>query len=473
MDEGSKLTFWGGAGTVTGANYLLEAGGLKILVDCGLFQGMKFADERNRDPFPYDPKTINFLLVTHAHIDHIGRIPKLVKNGFHGKIISTLETRAIVEPMFYDTLKIMDDEARKDGVLPIYEEGDILSALSFWETKNYHEEFSLNESVKVFVKDAGHVLGSAMYEVIIAADPRRLDADLRGKENKGIKIAFTGDLGNSPAPLLKDTEEIAGADYIVMESVYGDRNHEGEEERRGKFLDVVKETIKKKGTLLIPTFSLEKTQVILHELNYFVEKGLVPRIPVFLDSPLAIKITSIYKNMQGNFNDEAKKTIAGGDNLFSFPGLHFTETREESERIEGMPGPKIIMAGSGMSAGGRIVRHEKHYLRNPQNTILFLGYQAPGSLGREIAEGAKIVQIEGQKVEVRAKAETIEGYSSHKDSEHLLEFIDKADPPPKKVFVVMGEPRASLFLVQRIKDYLGVEAAAPEAGERFEIATRD
>jgi metallo-beta-lactamase family protein len=452
----AKLTFYGGTGTVTGANFLLETDNCKILVDCGLVQGNRFADNLNRTEFAYNLADIDYLLVTHAHIDHIGRIPKLVKDGFKGQILSTPETRELADFLLQDTVKILETEARHDGILPLYELADIAPAFALWETVSYHTNKELKDGVNIYFKDAGHILGSAMIELSRA----------------GKKMVFTGDLGNSPSVLLKDTEWITDASYILMESVYGDRNHEPKEERAKKLKQVILDTIKFRRTLIIPAFSLERTQMLIYEMNELFESGEIKsQIPVFLDSPLAIKITGVYEKYIEDFNDKARADIKSGDDIFNFPGLKFIVQSGDSKMIERVPNPKIIMAGSGMSVGGRVVMHEKYYISNPDAEILFVGYQAVGSLGRRLQDGAKKVFIYGEEKEVKAKIDSISGYSSHKDSDHLLEFVEKATESGKlkQVFAVMGEPKASMFLVQKLKDNLGVDAIYPEFKQSIEI----
>ncbi|MSR78559.1 MAG: MBL fold metallo-hydrolase [Candidatus Taylorbacteria bacterium] len=451
MSEPTSLKFCGGVGSVTGANFLLRTGGKNILIDCGLVQGSHFADEENRKPFVYDPASIDFLLITHAHIDHIGRIPRLVADGFNGKILSTPETQALVKLMFDDALKIIENECRENGTLPLYEHKDVVATLELWSSVNYHENRVLFEGVSIFPMDAGHVLGSAMYEISF----KNASGDSR-------KIVFTGDLGNSPTPLLKDTEELPEVDYLVMESVYGDRNHEDRELRQHRLQDVIISTAKRKGTLVIPTFSLEKTQTLLYEFHELEEKHSIPVLPVFLDSPLAIEITNVYQRMRSGFNSSA---LFEGPNIFKFPRLKHIVHSEESKAVLHVPPPKIVIAGSGMSNGGRVLHHEINYLPGSQNTLLLVGYQSAGTLGRQIQDGAKEVSINGQKVSVRAHIETISGYSSHKDSDHLVAFVEPSAKKLKKVFVVMGEPKSALFLVQRLRDYVGVNAVHPELGE--------
>ncbi len=449
----SKLGFYGGVGSVTGANFHLDTGGARFVVDCGLVQGDRFEEEANRAAFPYDPAAVDVLLVTHAHADHIGRIPKLVRDGFHGVIYSTEPTRALSRVMLEDAFKVMRYESEKQGRPLLFEEKDIASALSLWKTVRYEESLELPDDVVAVFKDAGHILGSA--SITLA----------RG----GKAIAFSGDIGNVPQPLMPPPVPPSGYDYLVMESVYGDRKHEQVEERVGLLARHLEDTVAKQGTLIIPAFSLERTQGMLFEINNLVERGLVDPVPVFLDSPLAISVTDLYRERVEHLKPEVREQIKRGDDIFDFPKLKMTKTLAESDAILRIKGAKVIIAGSGMSHGGRIRKHERNYLEDPNTTLLLVGYQSVGSMGRKLKDGARVVNIDGERVKVRAKIASIQGWSGHADRDQLLEFVAQGGEKAKKIFVTMGEERASLFLVQRLRDYLGVNAVAPSAGEVVEI----
>ncbi len=447
------LEFHGAAGEVTGANFLIEIAGKRILIDCGLHQGSAEDEAGNWKPFAYDPASIDYLIITHAHTDHIGKVPKLVKDGFRGVIYSTMPTKEIAQVMFLDMVGLLLQDAKDAGRPKLYNDHDIEKTMSLWKPIPYHNKLVLGDDLSAFFYDAGHVLGSALVEIAHASK----------------KILFTGDLGNSPALLLRDTETFMEPDYLLMESVYGDRNHVGMEHRAEQLETIIDETIRAGGTLMIPSFSLERTQEMLFEINDLVEGGHIERVPIFLDSPLAAEITEIYSKSTEFFNPETRKVIRAGDDIFQFPGLKVTRTTLESKSINNAPSPKIIIAGSGMMNGGRILHHARQHLSDPNSTLLLVGYQAVNTLGRLLQNGERFVNIMGDQIEVRARIETISGYSGHKGSDGLVEFVDSVKDNLKEVFCVMGETKSALFLAQRIRDTVGVKASAPREGDRIEL----
>ncbi len=451
-----KIFFYGGARSVTGANYLLENESIKMLIDCGLNQGTKYAEDLNYQPFNYNPEEIDYVFVTHSHIDHIGRLPKLFKDGFGGKIYTTVATRDLMAVALPDNMKQIQQEAKENGHPPLFEQKDLDGLMSLVQGINYYEPIDLGDGVKVIFHDAGHILGSAIIEV----------------QWPDKKIFFSGDLGNSPTPLLRPSDTISGADYVVVESAYGDRVHEARAERKEKLISVIENTIGREGVLMIPSFAIERTQELLFELNEFFNTNRIPKVPIFIDSPLAIKMTAVYKKHSEYFNKEAVYLIKSGDDIFDFPGLKMTATTEESKMINDIPPPKIIIAGSGMSQGGRILHHEIRYLPDPKSTILFVGYQVDGSLGRRIQKGEKEVRILGQSVPVNCHVENLSGYSAHADQPGLLKWIagSKQDgKKPKEVFVVQGEEEAAGTLANLVHDNLGINAIAPQTGDSFEL----
>lgn len=411
-------------------------------------QGAGDAASHNKRQFEYDPSSVDILFVTHAHIDHIGLIPRLVRDGFKGEIYSTEATREIATLLLIDAAKIGREEERQ-----LFTIEDVEGAMKIWKPLSYHEERDFGD-FKLELFDAGHVLGSSMFKFTFPS---------------GKTMLFTGDIGNSPSLLLPDVEKVSGLDYLLMESVYGDRNHERREEREERFEKAIKNSIERGGALLIPAFSLERTQEILSLLDNLFESKKLPSVPVYLDSPLAIKITAIFEKITGLYNKEAQAELRAGDDLFKFPKLKETVRVGASREIATIPGAKIIIAGSGMSTAGRILHHEAMFLPDPKSTILLMGYQAAGTLGRQIKEGVKKIVIDDDVVHVRAAVEQIDGFSGHADSNALVGFVESSAPTLKKVFVAMGEPKSQIFLAQRLRDELGVEAIATERGHSYEI----
>lgn len=448
-----KLTFYGGTKQVTGANYLLESSDkkTKILIDCGLIQGGMFVEPKNFEDFPYNPKDITALIITHSHIDHIGRIPKLWKDGFKGKIYSTPATKDFSELLLLDSEHILFEDAKELKKEPLYTIDDINESLKIWQKVEYHEKFNINDFEIEFL-NAGHILGSAI--VVIRAESKT--------------VVFSGDLGNYPPPIIKTTEKIEHADYLIVESAYGNRIHQKAKQEE-ELEDAIEETVNNGGVLMIPSFAMERTQDLLYHLNQLIENGKIPKIPVFVDSPLAIKLTSLYAKYEKYFNEDIKKQIESGDDILNFPMLNTTLTTEESKSINDVPPPKIIIAGAGMMHGGRILHHAKRYLSDPKSTILFIGYQAEGSLGRQILDGAKKVKIFGEEIEVKCNVKQIESYSAHADQNQIIEWIRPMRLGLKNIFIVQGEEDAMQALSQRIKDELAINVSIPSYKESFDL----
>ena len=444
----STLYFHGAAGMVTGSNFLLDTGGGKLLIDCGLMQGM--GEEKNWEPFAYNPADVSHLVVTHARLAHIGHIPRLVKQGFKGKIISTKATMALAGPLLLDAMEILGGFAERRGREELFNAHDISASMALWTGIGYGEKTDLPDGITLELLDAGHILGSAM---------ARLTRD-------GRNIIFPGALGGGNSPLLPPTQEVVGATYLVMEGTYGDRTRPEDKDRRERLEDIIEDSAKRGGTLLIPAFSTERTQDLMYEIRTLMVEKRVPSVPVFIDSPLAQKITAAFVAHPEYFSAAMQKRIEGGEDIFAFPEMHFVESMEASRKIKETGGPKIILAGSGMSGGGRVLAHEREYLPDINSTLLIVGYQAAGTMGRRLIEGAKHIEYHKEKIPVRAKVETLYGYSAHRDGESLLEFANKAAQDADAVFVVHAEPAAALFLTQRIRDYLGVKATAPDIGDK-------
>jgi metallo-beta-lactamase family protein len=450
------LTFCGGAGKVTGSNFLVEGQKGKILIDCGIEQGIDVVEEHIYGSFPYETKTIDALVVTHAHLDHVGRIPKLVKEGFKGDIYATPPTRDLMELILRDSAHILRQDALRKGVPPLYEMEDVVTALSRVVPLEYHTEQEVAPGVSVFLQHTGHILGSA---------------SVRIRDEDGVTLTISSDIGNTPSPLLPDWEAVQDTDVVIVESVYGDRLHASHEARVPELKAILKRAISRQGAILIPAFSLERTQLMLYELSNFFTAGELPHIPVFLDSPLAIQVTTLYEKWGPiYFKKEAKTEMQQEGSLFEFPFLTKTLSKQDSRAIENVAGPKIIIAGAGMSHGGRIGEWERLYLPQKSTTLLIVGYQAPGTPGRRLAEGSSSIRIQGEDIPIRATVETVSGWSAHADRDELMRYVESCHPRPKTVFTALGEPKAQRFLAQRIHDYLGISAIAPEAGERWSIS---
>ncbi|HEY0011145.1 MAG TPA: MBL fold metallo-hydrolase [Candidatus Paceibacterota bacterium] len=448
------LTFHGGAESVTGSNFLVEGKHGKLLVDCGVEQGRDFCESCMYDAFPYDVTSIDALIITHAHLDHIGRAPKLMREGFKGRVYMTAPTRDLMTLILLDSAHILAGEARARGRDPLYTEHDVEALLNHTEVVEYGEEWEAAPGLSCILRQTGHILGSA---------------SVRIKDEEGTSLALTGDIGNAPSPYLPDPEPVTDADVMVMESVYGDRVN-SQEGRVEMLRDELNKAIARGGAVLIPAFSIERSQLMLYEISNLMEAGEIPKVPVFLDSPLAIKVTDVYAKWADKyFKPEVDDELKREHDIFRFPFLTQTPAREDSEAIGETPNPKIILAGAGMSHGGRIARWEERYLPDPATTLMIVGYQAPGSPGRLLEDGARSMRINGRDIAIRAKVGTFRGWSAHADREGLLAFAEKSLPRTKTIFCALGEPASARFLAQRIHGFLGIKAIVPTAGERWEI----
>ena len=474
-----KITFLGAAKTVTGSNFLVEAAGKKILVDCGMYQGKATEELENSDPFLYNPADIDYMLLTHAHIDHSGRIPKLYNEGFKGPIYATKATVDLCNIMLPDSGHIQETEIEwqnkkrkrlgKAPLPPLYTAEDAINCMEIFSPIDYDEIVQLDENISARFNDAGHMLGSAIIELWVT------------ENGKITKTVFSGDIGNNDLPLLDSPTMIDHADYVVMESTYGNRLHIRNDEKANLFLKIVSETLDYNGTVVIPSFAVGRTQEILYEINKLKEERgrndeefarqyqTLMNARVYVDSPLAISATEIFKMNTNLFDEEIQKEIVSGDNPLEFPGLHFTQTVEESRALNESKEPCIIISASGMCDVGRIKHHLKHNLWNPNSTILFVGYQAPGTLGRQIVDGAKSVRIFGEEIAVNARVEYIEGYSGHADQEWLLNFIYSFHNKPKHIFLVHGEPDSQEVLKGKILETTGIPVTTPNFGESYEL----
>ncbi len=473
-----KITFLGAARTVTGSNFLVEAAGKKFLVDCGMYQGKITEQLENSDPFVYNVNEIDFMLLTHAHIDHSGRIPKLYNEGFKGPVYATKATCDLCEIMLPDSGHIQEVEIEwknrkrmREGLEPLpplYTAEEAVECLEIFNPVQYDEIVEIDDNISVRFNDAGHMLGSAIIEIWATED---------GKTTKAV---FTGDLGNNDLPLLDSPTMISNADYLVMESTYGNRLHMRNDEKATMFLDIVAETLDKGGRVIIPSFAVGRTQEILYELDKLREElgqdeefarkyQKLMNVPVYVDSPLAISATEVFKKNTELFEEEIQEKIKRGDNPLEFRGLQFTPSAEESKALNEDHTPAIILSASGMCEVGRIKHHLKHNLWNPNSTILFVGYQAPGTLGRSIVEGAEKVKIFGEEIAINARVEYIEGYSGHADQTWLLNFIWSFTNPPKHVFLVHGEYEGQEELKRKIEDSSECKVTIPDFGESYEL----
>lgn len=500
-----KLQFCGAARTVTGSCYYLDLGYTKVLVDCGAFQGSDELDQLNREEFPFDPAEIEYLFLTHAHFDHCGRVPILVRKGFKGRIISTQPTRDLTEIVLKDAANLQEEEFRRwlarekknasgdngvwkdedvrqqqvnqlgrtkvngngwpnseEGSLyenkePLFTEEDVILAMSLFDVYPLGNSVELGDGLEFRMRDSGHILGSAIFELWV-----------NNRQGKPRKIVFSGDLGQQGQRIVRDPDMLREADYVLIESTYGNRLHKSKDETIKEFLNVLKRARKDGGNILIPSFAIERAQEIIYELNLAIENKLIDSIPVYLDSPMAMKATDIFRKYPNFYDEDARRLLEKGDDPFHFDGFNEVESAEESKRLVGMNGI-LILAGSGMCTGGRIVHHLANNIDKKSTHIVFVGYQVKGTLGRRIVDGEPKVRIKGVEMDVRAQVHTLGGFSAHADSRDLRYWLRGFGHSPKSIFIVHGEESISMAFAANVADELQLKTYVPYLNEVVEL----
>lgn len=458
------LRVLGAAGEVTGSNYLVEVGDSRVLIDVGLHQG-KDDESRNREPFPFEAASISAVVLTHAHLDHTGRVPLLVRQGFRGKIWATAPTVSLVDVLWSDSVKIMKEEAewrsRKNArrglppVEPLFGDEDLQRALEFLEPASYDDIFDVAPGVKIRFRDAGHILGSAIIELWIKEDGRQ------------VKVVFSGDLGPQQTVMERNPAFIEEADYVVIESTYGDREHRSNDETRLEFRQIMEQALRDRSKVMIPTFVVDRAQRVLYELMLLQQEGILKEnVPIYFDSPMGVRATEIYRRHLPLLSTEIQKQIKKGNDPFAPHMLNFVDGVEESQAINEVR-HAVVLAGSGMANGGRIVHHLKHNIWNEKSHVVFVGYQARGTLGRRLVEGEKLLKIAGEEVSVRAQLHTVNGFSAHADRTDLLTWAGNFANGPM-FLVTHGEPRSSLALASALEEK-GYRAVVPRVGEEFRL----
>ncbi|MBL8049320.1 MAG: MBL fold metallo-hydrolase [Chthonomonas sp.] len=454
----NRISFHGAARTVTGSKHLIESNGRKVLVDCGLFQGSRELSDRNWDPWPFNPHEIDALVLTHAHGDHLAMIPRLVRDGFTGPIYATAATIGIAKFSLPDSARIQEEDARyhaKHGTSrhadprPLYTEEDAKAALRLFRPIPYGETTSLPGKMSFEFRVAGHIFGSAFAHITFS---------------DGTTLLMGGDLGPYDAPLIRDPDTIEETDYLVLESTYGDRVHP-EEDTEAVLEEIFQNAYSNSQTVIIPSFAIGRTQELLYYISRLQVKGTMPRIPIFLDSPMAVTATQLYDRSVEEYDDEMKAMVEAGDHPLEPDYLTFVRDANQSKELNSRRGPMIIIAGSGMANGGRVVHHLKHRLPHQDTLVLFVGYQGSGTLGRQILDGATEVEIHRVPVEVRAEIKRITSLSAHADQDDIMRWLGGFTKPPKHTFIVHGEPQAQDVLAAKLRAELGWEVSIPEQGD--------
>ncbi len=459
-----RLKFLGGAQTVTGSRYLLEIDNYKILVDCGLFQGLKDLRLRNWEPFPVDPKTISAVVITHAHIDHTGYLPKLFKEGFNGPVYCTVATKDLMNILLLDSAKLQEEEAEwafKKGYskhskpMPLYTVEDVNGILNHFKGFAYHETIVINKDVSIRYYDAGHILGSAITEVIIRGEKMRKT------------VVFSGDIGRYNKPILRNPTTFKTADILLIESTYGNKDNPGENAKE-KLAELINTALARKGCLMIPAFSVGRTQLLIYYVKLLMDEKLIPNVPIFIDSPMSINVTAIYKR-HSTFHKLRKSLDGKSDSIFDFPNLHYYRSQSESIAINNIKSNAIIISSSGMCNGGRILHHLYNRLERENDTILIVGYQAEGTRGRKILDGEKKVRIFGEEKEVKCQVVHINALSAHADKSELMRWLKNFKIGPKNTFITHGEPDVAKAFAQNITNTFGWNVTVPEYLETFEL----
>jgi len=456
-----KLSFMGAAQNVTGSRYLVEAGDLRFLVDCGLYQERELRG-RNWDPFTVPPDSLDFVLLTHAHLDHCGLLPKLAREGFRGRVYCTAATAEIARIMLLDSAKLQEEDAEfkrrrheREGrrgpypEVPLYNQEDAEAALPLFSPVHYDEPVALGDGVEATFHDAGHILGSSSIEVAVSHNGERRT------------IVFSGDVGRWDKPILRDPDPVEEADYVVVESTYGDRLHPASPDIGEQLCEVVASTREAGGNLVIPSFALERAQEVLYHLNNLLIEDRIPHVVVFLDSPMAVGVTGVFEHHPELFDEEMIGLIRERRSPFDFPGLTMVRTVDESKAINHITGTVVIIAGSGMCTGGRIKHHLVSNISRPESTVLFVGYQAMGTLGRQIVDGDKEVRILGQSYPVRARIAQISGFSAHADRDGLLRWLSALHRAPRHLFVTHGETEVARHFGELVREKMGWDTSVP------------
>jgi metallo-beta-lactamase family protein len=457
------LRFLGAAGTVTGSKYWIRAQGRQILLDCGLFQGLKQLRLRNWAPPPFSPAEIDAVVLSHAHIDHSGYLPLLARQGYRGPIYCTPATADLLRVLLPDAAHLQEEDAERANrrgyskhhpALPLYTAADAETALALLEPHPYAKAFPVTELVSGLFRRAGHILGSATVELELGAGPPTT-------------LAFSGDLGRRGRPILRDPDPISRADLLLVESTYGDRTHSPDPS--GELARIVNECVERGGALLIPAFAVGRTQELLWTLRRLEDEQRIPRLPVFVDSPMAIEVTAIYGRHPDDHDLEMEALTDAGRSPLSSHSFHLARTREESKALNQFTGPIIILSASGMATGGRVLHHLKHRLPDPRTTVLLPGFQAAGTRGRALEDGARFVRIHGADVPVRARVEKLDGFSAHADRDEVLGWLSRFEVAPRQTYVVHGEPPAAEALAREIRARLGWQVTVAADGMQVSI----